>query len=126
VHYEADYTATLGASDKPDVVLLDLKAKGPQVAYDAIKLWMTKGDKDNPSQPVRAEFYASSGKLLRSAEFKDIKGLGGTGKQVWKRPSKIVMKNELQPARWSEMTWETATLKDDIPAGRFVLDDLGR
>ena len=40
---------------------------------DAIKLWMTSDKGPAGAQPVRAEFYASSGKLLRSAEFKDVR-----------------------------------------------------
>lgn len=122
VHYEADYSATLGKSDKPGTLLLELKAKSPQVAYDAIKLWMTSDKGPASAQPVRAEFYAASGKLLRSAEFKDVRDVGAG----WLRPASIVMRNELQPARYSEMHWGNATLKDDIPAQRFVVDDLGR
>lgn len=122
VHYEADYTATLGKSDKPDEALLELKAKGPQVAYDAIKLWMNVAKGTKEAQPIRAEFYAASGKLLRSARYEDVKVLG----DGWARPTKIVMKNELQPARWSEMTWDAGEIKKEISAQRFVLDDLGR
>lgn len=122
VHYDADYTATLGKSDKPGEVLLELKAKGQQVAYDAIKLWMNveKGAKE--AQPVRGEFYAASGKLLRSAKFEEVKPLG----EGWVRPTKIVMKNELQPARWSEMVWDSGKVKQEISSQRFVVDDLGR
>jgi len=123
VNYEADYNVTLGKSDKPGVVLLELKAKNASVAYDAIKLWMTKPVKDaSDSQPVRTELYASSGKLIRSATFSDVKDLG----KGWKRPMKIVMKNELEPARFSEMVWDAAGLKEDVSSQRFVVDDLGR
>lgn len=118
VHYEADYTATLGASDDPKLVLLELKAKGPQVAYDVIKLWMSR---EQDAQPVRSELYAASGKLLRTAEFSDVKDFG-----AWRRPAKVVMRNALVPARFSEMIWDAAMAKDQIPAQRFVLDDLGR
>jgi outer membrane lipoprotein-sorting protein len=119
VNYEADYTPSVEDSGKPDQTLLVLKAKSPQVAYDVVKLYMSK-DKD--PMPVRAEFYAASGKLLRSADFSDVKDFGGG----LVRPSKIVMKNELQQGRYSEMTWETITLKDSISPQRFVVDDLGR
>ncbi len=122
VNYQADYTATLGTSSDDKLVLLELKAKGPQVAYDVVKLWMTK-DKD--SQPVRSELYARSGKLLRTAEFSQVKDFGA-GKGAWRRPARIVMKNALVPARFSELLWDEATVKDDITAQRFVLDDLGR
>lgn len=119
VDYEADYAPSLVESGAPDRVCLHLKAKTPQAAYDAIKLWMTKG-KD--AQPVRAEYYAESGKLLRSADFSDVKDFG----KGLVRPSRIVMRNELSKARKSEMTWQTIDVKDAIPAQRFVVDDLGR
>lgn len=127
VNYETDYTATLGTSADPKLVLLELKAKGPQVAYDVIKLWMTK-DKD--AQPVRSELYASSGKLLRTAEFSDVKAFpaeaSAAQRGAWRRPAKIVMRNALVPSRYSEMIWDDGSIRDSISAQRFVLDDLGR
>ncbi len=119
VNYEADYTPTVVDCGKPGLVCLELKAKSPQVAYDVVKLTMTAG-KD--AVPVRAEFYAASGKLLRSAEFSDVKDFGGG----LKRPAKLVMKNELQKQRFSEFTWSAITVKDSISTQRFVVDDLGR
>jgi outer membrane lipoprotein-sorting protein len=119
VNYEADYTPSVVDCGKPELVCLELKAKSPQVAYDVVKLTMTAG---TDPMPVRAEFYAASGKLLRSADFSDVKELD----KGFKRPTKIVMKNELQKQRFSEMTWNAMTLKDSISAQRFVVDDLGR
>ena len=107
----------------PKVVVLELKAKSPQVAYDVIRLWMTADPKT--SQPVKSELYAASGKLLRTAEFSDVKAFS-SGKGEWKRPAKLVMKNALVPARFSEMIWDEAQVKDSISPQRFGLDDLGR
>jgi outer membrane lipoprotein-sorting protein len=121
VNYVADYEATAGASADPALVLLELKAKSTQASYDAIKLWLTAGD-PKQSQPVRAEYYAKSGKLLRSAVFLDVKDFG----DGLKRPAKIEMKNAITPARHSEMVWHTVKMKGEIPAQRFVVDDLGR
>lgn len=118
VNYVADYAPSL-VETTDTAYALELKAKGPEVAYDKIKLWMSK---DDASQPQRAEYYAKSGKLLRSAEFSDVKDFG----QGFVRPARMVMKNEVSKARWSEMVWESVTLKDSIPSQRFVLDDLGR
>jgi outer membrane lipoprotein-sorting protein len=120
VNYEADYDATVVASSTPDTWQLELKAKtgaGSNAAYDVIKLWMTKEAKP---LPVRAEYYAKSGKLLRSAVFSDVKDFG-----TMKRPSRVLMRNELATQRSSEMLWESFALKDGISAQRFVLDDLG-
>jgi outer membrane lipoprotein-sorting protein len=124
VNYTADYAAVLGKSDDPKLVVLELKAKSPQVAYDVIKLWMTADPKT--AQPVKSELYAASGKLLRTAEFTDVKAFSSGGKGEWKRPAKIVMKNALVPARFSEMVWDDGEVKSSISPQRFVLDDLGR
>lgn len=118
VNYEADYDPSVDKSD-PAADILVLKAKSQSAAYDSIKLWMTR---DKAPQPIKAEFYAASGKLLRKAEFSDVKDFGGG----LVRPARIKMTNEISSGRWSEMSWDAVTLKDDIPAQRFVLDDLGR
>ncbi len=118
VNYEADYDASIDVSDPAGDILL-LKAKSQSAAYDAIKLWMTR---DKSPQPIKAEFYAASGKVLRRAEFFDVKDFG----KGLVRPARIKMTNEISSGRWSEMSWEAIAVKDDIPSQRFVLDDLGR
>lgn len=119
VNYEADYEASIVDGGKPGQQCIQLKAKTPAAAYDAIKLWLTK---DKLPQPVRAEYYAASGKLLRSADFSDVKDYG----KGLVRPSKIVMQNELSKARKSVMEWEKVDVKESISPQRFVVDDLGR
>ena len=117
VNYVADYDAKLSPSGDDKMWLLDLTAKNKEAAYDHIKLWMTKEDQ----QPAKAEYYAASGKLLRSAKFEDVKDFHGL-----KRPSHITMRNELATKRYSEMNTLDMKLNLDIPAQKFVLDDLGR
>src|SRR5438445_3897177 len=94
VNYVADYTPAFGDSGAPDTWLLDLSAKTKEAGYDRIKLWIHKGD----FMPVRGEYYAASGKLLRSMAFSDPKDFHGL-----KRPSHFAMRNELATARSSEM-----------------------
>ncbi len=117
VNYVADYNAKLSPSEDDKLWLLDLTAKTKEAAYDHIKLWMTKDDR----QPKKAEYYAASGKLLRSAQFDDVKDFHGL-----RRPSHIVMRNELATKRYSEMNTLDMKLNIDVPAQKFVLDDLGR
>ncbi|OGQ19850.1 MAG: hypothetical protein A2138_03775 [Deltaproteobacteria bacterium RBG_16_71_12] len=118
VNYQADYHASVDNSDPAGDILV-LKSKTQSASYDAIKLWMTR---DQSPQPIKAEFYAASGKILRRAEFFDVKDFGGG----LVRPSRIKMTNEISVGRSSEMSWEAINLKDEIPAQRFVIDDLGR
>ena len=117
VNYVADYNAKLIPSGDDKLWLLDLSAKTKEAAYDRIKLWLYK----DKQQPAKAEYYAASGKLLRSAVFEDVKNFHGH-----ERPAKITMRNELASKRFSEMTMLDLKLDMDVPAQKFVLDDLGR
>lgn len=117
VNYEVDYNGTLAPSDVPETNLLDLTAKTPDAAYEHIKLWMRQSD----DMPVKGEFYTASGKLLRAAEFSDVKSFNG-----FKRPAKVVMKNMLATERYSTMMVHTFDTKVKPVAGQFVLDNLGR
>ena len=82
VNYQADYHASVDNSDPAGDILV-LKSKTQSASYDAIKLWMTR---DKSPQPIKAEFYAASGKILRRAEFFDVKDFGGG----LVRPSRIM------------------------------------
>jgi outer membrane lipoprotein-sorting protein len=118
VHYQTDYKAqVLPTSSVPEAWELELTAKTGDAAYERIKLWMRKSD----NMPVKGEYYTSSGKMLRAAEFAEVKSFGG-----FKRPARVVMKNMLTPKRWSEMLMSSFNTKVNPPAARFVLDDLGR
>ncbi|MGC4068663.1 MAG: outer membrane lipoprotein-sorting protein [Polyangiaceae bacterium] len=117
VNYVADYTAKLIASTDEQLWALELVAKTKEATYDKIKLWMTKSKR----MPVRAEYYAASGKLLRSAKFEDVKSFRG-----FERPARITMRNELATQRYTELTTLDIKVNVDAPAQKFVLDDLGR
>jgi outer membrane lipoprotein-sorting protein len=53
--------------------LLHLKAKTRAVAYDRVKMWADH----KKLQPIRIECYASSGMLLKTLYFKELKDFGG-------------------------------------------------
>jgi outer membrane lipoprotein-sorting protein len=119
VNYIADYTAKFIPAGDPALLALELTAKTKEASYDKIKLWMTTTP--GKQQPTKAEYYAASGKLLRSSSFENIKDFHGHV-----RPAHIVMRNELANKRYSEMDMLDLKLDLDIPAQKFVLDDLGR
>jgi outer membrane lipoprotein-sorting protein len=118
VDYETDYSGKLDADSEgvPDSYLLELNAKTKDAAYDHVKLWVAK----DSYIPIKGEFYSASGKMLRSAEYLDVKDFGGV-----KRPSRIVMKNRLNEKRFSVMTFESIDATVQPSAQRFTLDDLG-
>lgn len=118
VNYVVDYKARFFPSGDPKLLALELVAKTKQAAYDKIKLWMTTTP--NKQQPTKAEYYAASGKLLRSAVFKDVKSFHGH-----ERPALIVMRNELATKRFSEMIVLDLKLNVEVPAQKFTVDDLG-
>ncbi len=117
VNYAADYTARLVPSGDDGLWALDLVARTPEATYDRVKLWISRKGR----LPVKTEYYAASGKLLRSATFDDVKSFRG-----FVRPSRIVMRNELATKRFSELTMLDFKIDVAAPAQRFVLDDLGR
>jgi outer membrane lipoprotein-sorting protein len=118
VNYQADYTGKVIATDVADAWCIELKAKTPDTAYDSIKLWVRKKD----FQPVKGEYYGTSGQMIRSAEFSDYKELD----KGYVRPVKVVMHNELVKARRSEMITKTLKLNVEAPAQRFTQSDLGK
>ena len=117
VNYVADYTGKLVPSTDARLWALELLAKTPEASYDRIKLWLTK----DTLLPARAEYYAASGKLLRSSVFDEVKRLRGH-----ERPTHVVMRNELAKQRYSEITIRDMKLDIEVAAQKFVLDELGR
>ena len=117
VNYVADYTPSFAPGAPADVWILELSAKTKEAAYDKIKLWIHKGD----FLPQKGEYYAASGKMLRSMEFSEVKDFRGL-----RRPARLKMRNETATQRWSEMYYLDMKLDLNVPAQKFVLDDLGR
>lgn len=118
VNYQKDYNGVIEAScGTAEAWCLDLTAKTKNASYDKVRLWLRKAD----SQPQKGEYYGTSGKLLRRADFSDYKNFGGLV-----RPGKIVMKNMLNTQRYSIMAWDSVNTKVSPPATRFVLDDMGK
>src|SRR2546426_6564873 len=74
--YSGDYVATLLADESVGGVachVLDLKAKSKEVTYSAIKYWVSKEGR----RPVKAEFYAATGTLLKTGVFVNFHDVGG-------------------------------------------------
>jgi outer membrane lipoprotein-sorting protein len=118
VNYAQDYTGKVIESDSPDTWCLELKAKNQDTAYDAIKLWLRKSD----LQPVKGQYFGTSGQMIRSAVFSEHKEAG----KGFTRPMRMVMQNEVVKARRSEMLLKSIKLTVDAPAQRFTQGDLGK
>ncbi len=84
-NYSGDYGATLVGSEKLDGIdcyVLDLKAKSKEVTYAAIRFWVAKPN----FRPMKAEYFAGTGTLLKTGTFEEYKLVGG---QV--RPTRLVL-----------------------------------
>ena len=62
--------------------VLDLEANALDVTYGRVMLWVEEGTYN----PLKAEFYAVSGRLLKTSSYEEFRELAGVI-----RPTKIVM-----------------------------------
>ncbi len=118
VNYTADYDAQVVPSDTPDTYTVELKAKSAETAYDKIRLTVRKAD----LQPLKGQYFGTSGQMLRSATFSDFK----EWEKGFVRPARVVMQNEVVKARKSEMLLKVFKLNVDAPPQRFMQADLGK
>lgn len=97
--------------------LLDLKAKTGEVAYDRLKLKVDK----KLILPIEIEAYASSGMLMKTLYFKDIKDFGGG----IKRPSTVETDSPLYKGFKSVMLY-SGLKKKDFPDEVFTQGFMSR
>jgi outer membrane lipoprotein-sorting protein len=73
---------------------LELRAKKKETTYRRVLLWV----ETSSGQPVKAEFFALSGKLLKRSEYFDYKNiLGGN------RATRVLIRDAIKPSRMSEL-----------------------
>jgi len=70
VDYSAEYDV-VKSETTDDGYILDLKANNKTVAYDKLKMWASKKE-----VITKIECYATSGMLIKTLEFKDLKDFG--------------------------------------------------
>lgn len=69
--YSAEYDVA-GVDESGEDYLLELKAKSGGVAYDRLKMWVSRKEK----LPVRIECLTATAMLVKTLYFKDIKDFG--------------------------------------------------
>jgi outer membrane lipoprotein-sorting protein len=77
-NYAADYTPVYMRTERAgadDCYVLNLTARRKGATYQRILYWVRVQD----DRPVKAEFYLTSGKLIKSATFDDFLSVGGRG-----------------------------------------------
>ena len=116
IDYSAEYTVTSMSEDK-DGKLLELKAKTGTVAYDKLKMWVSK-EIDTPS---KIECYTASGMLIKTLHFKKIKDYGNG----IKRPSVLETDSPLHKGYKAVMIYADITPRE-IDDEVFTLNYMGK
>ncbi len=118
-NFSGDYTPSVAGKDTIDgkpAVVLDLAAVDRTVTYARVKYWV--GEQD--ARPLKAEFYALSGRLLKTARYEEFRELAG---QV--RPTRLVMEDALKKGEVSVLSYENMNVRD-LPERMFTREYLRR
>jgi outer membrane lipoprotein-sorting protein len=116
IDYTAEYDVD-AADEQKDAIVLSLKAKTGEVAYDRLRMWVDK----RLLLPVTIEAYAASGLLLKTLHFKNVKDFGGG----IRRPATIETDSPLYKGYKSVMLW-SGLKKASFPDEVFTLNYLPR
>ena len=114
--YAVEYDVK-SVDEQADHYLLDLKAKTGEVAYDKLKMKVDK----KLILPTEIEAFASSGMLMKTLRFKDIKDFGGG----IKRPATIETDSPLYKDYKSVMLY-SGLKKKDFPDEVFTQSFMSR
>jgi hypothetical protein len=110
-----DYTPAVIKTDVIDgenYYVLELKAVDRSVTYDKVLYWVNK----NNNRPYRAEFYALSGRLLKTCRYLNYKETAGAF-----RPTRLIMEDALIEGAKSTLDYADLRVKD-LPDKMFAKD----
>ena len=95
--------------------LLELKARARGVAYPAQKLWVDVEE----YLPRRAEYYALSGRLLKTLEVLEVRRVGGRSVM-----SRAIMRDAMKKNSSTEFRMQRVKLDEPLPKNIFSLEAL--
>ena len=108
VNFSGDYDPVLKniiTIKEKEVYVLELTAKDDRVTYHKVNLWVMK----DTYYPLKGEFYAFSGKLLKTCHYAEYK------KVLEKiRPTRLVLDNPLVDGQQTVIDYSNMTL-DEFP-----------
>ena len=114
-NFSGDYTPTIAKTESIEgesFYVLELKAVDKSVTYDRVLLWVNKGN----DRPYKAEFYAISGRLLKTCRYQNYKeNAGGV------RPTRLVMEDAVVEGAKSTLDYAELKVKD-LPDRMFAKD----
>lgn len=117
--YSEDYTVEQTKEEDLDgvaAIFLDLTAKDKENSYSRVCLWVSK----DKQLPLRADYYASSGKMLKRLFFREYGQTGG-GQMV----TGIEIHDAVRPDRRTFMRYSNLQAKT-LPEKMFNQSFLGR
>jgi len=109
--YSAEYDVA-SVDESGEDYLLELKAKTSAVAYDRLRMWVTRKD----TLPVRVECLTPTSMLIKTLHFKDIKDFGGG----IVRPATVETDSPLYKGHKSSMVFVQMKART-VPAEVFTL-----
>jgi len=118
-NFAGDYNPTLVGTETladESAHVLDLAAADRGVTYARVKYWVAEKN----GRPLQAEFYALSGRLLKTARYEDFREIGGRV-----RPTRLVMEDALKKGEVSVLKYEDMMLRD-LPERMFTREYLRR
>jgi len=118
-NFTGDYVPKILRTDNIDgenYYVLELKAVDRSVTYDKVVYWVNK----NNNRPYKAEFFALSGRLLKSCRFQNFKEMAG---EI--RPTMLIMEDALIEGGKSVMEYSDLRAKD-FPDKIFAKDYMKR
>lgn len=118
-NFSGDYTPRLVRTEKIDgenYQVLQLDAVDNWVTYRRVMLWVNARN----YRPYKAEFYAVSGRLLKTSYYQAFQNLGGET-----RPTRLVVEDALRPGNRSVLEYSNMVARD-LPERIFTKDYLKR
>lgn len=118
-NFVGDYEPRILRQDKIDgetYYVLQLDAIEQWVTYRRVLYWVNARN----SRPFMAEFYAVSGRLLKTCRYQEYKPLGGEA-----RPTRLVIEDALRPDHQSVLQYSNMVLRN-LPDKLFTKDQLKR
>ncbi|PAJ74532.1 outer membrane lipoprotein-sorting protein [Pseudoalteromonas sp. NBT06-2] len=73
-NFSRDYSGEIMPQDNPEQIKLILSAKENNMSYQKVIFWLQN---QAPFKPIKSEYYARSGKLLKTAQYKAFKEFNG-------------------------------------------------
>lgn len=117
-NFSGDYTATLlrrEPCDNTTCYVLELAANDPGVTYHRVVYWV----RERTFHPFKAEFYAISERLLKTATYRAFRQLGGKI-----RPTEVVIEDAVKKAQ--SLLVYSGLRQRELPDKMFTKDFLKR